>query len=161
MRIFGIDPGPISSAYCLWNGVQIVMCGIEPNTKLEDRFIEVKDDCDDVVAACEHIQCMGMPVGASVFETAYWIGSFRNECRWHSVLFLPVYRSEVKLHFCNSMRAKDANIRQALIDRLGAPGTKQKPGLTYGVKGDIWSALAIAVMVYDKTQKDKPRHVLD
>jgi hypothetical protein len=104
----------------------------------------------NMVVACEHLQCFGMAVGASVFETAYWIGDFRCSCKANGALWLPVYRSEVKMHFCNSMRAKDPNIRQVLIDRLGKPGTKKNPGATYGVKGDIWSALAIAVMVGDK-----------
>jgi hypothetical protein len=107
----------------------------------------------NMVVACEHIQCFGLPVGAEVFECAYWIGDFRCSCKNKGTLFLPVYRSEVKMHFCHSMRAKDANIRMVLIDRLGAPGTKKNPGPTYGIKGDIWSALAIAVLAFDKTVK--------
>jgi len=146
--IFGIDPGPIESAYCIWDGERIRGMGIKTNRDLVLPS-------SNMVVACEHIQCMGMPVGASVFETAYWIGDFRCSAKMKGTLFLPVYRSEVKLHFCNNMRAKDPNIRQALIDRLGAPGTKKNPGLTYGVKGDIWSALAIAVMTYDKTVKEE------
>ena len=60
-----------------------------------------------------------------------------------------VYREDVKLHLCGSPRAKDANIRQALIDRWGgkaeAVGTVKKPGPLYGVKSHAWSALAVAV----------------
>jgi len=56
-----------------------------------------------------------------------------------------VYRKEVKIYLCGSMKAKDPNIRQALIDRLGDPGTKKNPGPTYGVKSHAWSALAVAV----------------
>jgi len=43
------------------------------------------------------------------------------------------------------MKAKDANIRQALIDKLGPVGTKKSPGPLWGVKSHIWSALAVAV----------------
>jgi hypothetical protein len=43
------------------------------------------------------------------------------------------------------MKAKDANIRQALIDKIGPQGTKKDPGPTYGISKDVWSALAIAV----------------
>jgi hypothetical protein len=141
--IFGIDPGPVQSAYCIWDGERIRASGIKNNRDLVLPS-------SNMIVAIEHIQCMGMAVGASVFETAYAIGEMRAACRQKGTLWLPVYRSEVKMHFCNSMRAKDANIRQALIDRLGPPGTKKNPGTTYGVKGDIWSALAIAVYVSDK-----------
>ena len=46
------------------------------------------------------------------------------------------------------MRAKDSNIRQALIDKYGKPGTKKDPNLFYNdseqkVSKDIWSALAV------------------
>jgi hypothetical protein len=47
------------------------------------------------------------------------------------------------------MRAKDSNIRQALIDRFGEPGTKKVPGLLYGIKKDEWSALALGVFWHD------------
>ena len=63
--------------------------------------------------------------------------------------WFPVYRKDIKMHFCNSMRAKDKNIRQVLIDRFGAPGRKKHPGKTYEVKRDLWSALAIAVYTGD------------
>jgi hypothetical protein len=47
------------------------------------------------------------------------------------------------------MKAKDANIRQALIDIYGgndkAIGNKKTPGPLYGIKGDLWAALAVAV----------------
>jgi hypothetical protein len=145
--ICGVDPGPIKSAYCIWDGEKILGFGIKNNRDLVLPS-------SNMIVAIEHIQCMGMAVGASVFETAYAIGEFRCACRQKGTLWLPVYRSEVKMHFCGSMRARDANIRQALIDRLGAPGTKKKQGVTYGVKGDIWSALAIAVMTKDKEPKE-------
>jgi hypothetical protein len=146
--IFGIDPGPIESAYCIFDGERIRGMGIKTNRD----FVLPNSN---MVVACEHIQCFGMAVGVSVFETAYWIGEFRCLAKAKGTLFLPVYRSEVKLHFCSNMRAKDANIRQALIDRLGGPGTKKKPGPTYGVKGDIWSALAIAVFTCDIKREAK------
>ena len=43
---------------------------------------------------------------------------------------IRVKRSAVKLHQCGSNRAKDANVRQALIDKMGPPGTKKAPGPT-------------------------------
>jgi hypothetical protein len=47
------------------------------------------------------------------------------------------------------MKAKDANVRQALIDRYGgkaeAIGTVKKQGPLYRVKSHAWQALAVAV----------------
>ena len=56
-----------------------------------------------------------------------------------------VYRKDVKLHLCGSPRAKDPNIRQALLDKLGPVGTKRQPGPCYGVKSHAWAALGVAV----------------
>jgi len=48
------------------------------------------------------------------------------------------------------MRAKDANIRQALLDLIGPQGTKKTPGPTYGIKSHTWAALAVAVYAANK-----------
>ena len=142
--ILGIDPGPTESAYCLWDGSKIHRMGVVFSQDIRHTLRP------GMTVACEHLQCFGMAVGREVFETAYWIGEFRGECRVSGLPFVRVMRTEIKMHFCNSMRAKDSNIRAALIDRFGAPGKKASPGLTYGLKGDIWSAFAIAVYATDK-----------
>jgi hypothetical protein len=36
------------------------------------------------------------------------------------------------------------NVRQALLDKYGAPGTKKAPGLTYGISSHVWAAFALA-----------------
>jgi hypothetical protein len=101
---------------------------------------------NDVVI--EKIQSFGMPVGAEVFDTCVWIGRFIQVTPDPPAVRL-VGRQEVKLHHCHSARAKDSNIRQAMIDRFGpgkdkAIGRKASPGPLHGVRKDIWSALAIA-----------------
>lgn len=69
-----------------------------------------------------------MSVGQTVFDTCVWIGRFQQ-------LALPkidtkfIYRKDEKMNICHSMKAKDSNIRQALIDRFGEVGTKKKPRL--------------------------------
>jgi hypothetical protein len=109
------------------------------------------------VLAVEMIASYGMPVGADVFETCVWIGRFVE--RWGGEHAL-VYRRDVKLHLCDSPRAKDANIRQALIDRFGpskqaAIGTKKAPGPLYGFKSHLWAALAVAVTYHDRTEAQR------
>jgi hypothetical protein len=90
-----------------------------------------------------------MAVGASVFETCVWIGRFMQVSQQAGSDFSRVFRRDIKLHLCNSPRAKDGNVRQALIDRLGPQGTKKAPGPTYGVKSHEWAALAVAVYGWD------------
>ncbi len=98
---------------------------------------------------CEWVECMGMPVGKTTFETVYWIGKFSE----HANPFHRITRGEVKLHLCGTARAKDANVRQALLDRFPSTGggktpqvgIKAKPGPLYGIRTHLWSALAVAV----------------
>jgi hypothetical protein len=143
MHILAIDPGPEKSAYVLMDAAtkSLLKFGhVENVTLLHEKF-----DAEHVVL--EMVQSFGMPVGKEVFETCVWIGRFvQGFNKGYSFL----YRTTVKGHICNSVKAKDANVRQALIDRFGPPGTKKQPGKLYGVSGDVWSALAIAVTYLDK-----------
>jgi hypothetical protein len=65
-----------------------------------------------------------------------------------------IYRAEEKMNLCYSMKAKDSNIRQALIDRFGEVGTKNNPGFFYGFKKDIWAAFAVGVTYLDKKKRE-------
>lgn len=151
MRVLGIDPGPKESAFCLWNGTQIIESGKIESDLMLTRAGSFSSNVPDIVAV-EILQCFGMGVGREVFETAYWIGEFRQWCRYNEVNFFPVTRLQVKQHFCHTARATDSNIKFALEDRFGVKGTKKKPGLMYPLVGnDMRSAFAIAVMVYDQT----------
>lgn len=102
--------------------------------------------------AIEMIASYGMPVGREVFETCLWIGRFIQA--WHSPETVRlVYRRDVKLHLCGTAKAKDANVRQALLDlfpRTGGGatpqiGTKAQPGPLYGVSTHAWPALGVAI----------------
>jgi hypothetical protein len=149
-RILAVDPGTEVSAWVLLSSGTLAPVGfeIEENSALLSRL---RDFDEKVRTACvvEKIESYGMPVGADIFETVFWSGRFREAWGVEST-FYRTPRREVKLHLCNSPRATDATIRQALLDRFGgnrgaAQGTKKQPGPLYGVKADIWAALAIAV----------------
>jgi hypothetical protein len=103
------------------------------------------------VVVIEQIESYGMAVGREVFDTVWWSGRFAEAARPTAVVQLP--RRAVKLALCADSRAKDTNIRQALLDRFGgkaaAVGRKAAPGPLYGISGDVWSALAIAVTYAD------------
>lgn len=148
--ILAIDPGPTESAYVLWDGQSI-----GKHFKAENAML-----CDAIMTKClvadvmviEQIASYGMAVGAEVFETVFWSGRFAQAFYAHLLPVFRIKRMDVKMHLCHSSRAKDGNIRQALIDRLGPPGTKKAPGATYGISGDCWAALAVAITFADQRQ---------
>lgn len=100
----------------------------------------------------EMIACYGMAVGKEVFETCVWIGRFKQIAKSQEVEVEYIYRKDEKINLCNSMKAKDSNIRQALIDRFGEVGTKRNPGWFYGFKKDVWSAYAVRSDLYRHAQ---------
>lgn len=148
MKILAIDPGNESSAYILFDGGKVVEHGFADNELV--RVMLGRLISSGYSLAIEMIACFGMPVGAEVFQTCVWIGRFIE--RWNGMHQL-VYRKDVKMHLCGQSRAKDANIRQAIIDRFGgkakAVGLKSCPGPLYGIKSHCWAALAVALTVAD------------
>lgn len=149
MKILGIDPGNEQSAWCeLVDGAPRASEKIE-NAKLLHALRSDQFASADLLAI-EMIASYGMPVGREVFETCLWIGQFIEAWASRGGAYRLVYRRDVKMFLCESNRANDATIRAALIDRYGpgrerAIGTKRAPGPLYGVKGDAWSALAVAL----------------
>ena len=158
MKILAIDPGNIESAYCLIDSKTykpIIFDKIkneELATFLYNNRICGFNTIDNLVI--EMIASYGMPVGKEVFETCVWIGKFIQASGFEDNY---IYRKEEKMNLCNSMKAKDSNIRQALIDRFGVVGTKKEPGWFYGFKKDIWQAYAVGITYLDKEKNERVR----
>jgi hypothetical protein len=149
--ILAIDPGPTQSGYAQLRGLKVINTGVMPNHSMLDyarNFCRAIDIIEPRVAI-EQIRNMGMIVGQEVFYTVFWTGRIFEHCLHWSTTPELIPRIQIKLHLCGNARAKDANVRQALIDRFGAPGTKKAPGGTYGVKSHAWSALAVAAYAMD------------
>ena len=156
-RILAIDPGTEQSAFVLWDETDtefgpLIDKGIWPNAELPPLIASNYHDH----LAIEMIASYGMPVGKTTFETCLWIGMFLFPSIADDACIIQadfrnllIYRKDVKMCLCGSTKAKDSNIRQALIDRYGEPGTKKEPGILYGVKKDIWAALAVATYYQD------------
>ena len=141
--LLAIDPGTYRSAWLQYDGSRPTAFGITANEILAKAL---RSGGLPEVVVIEKIESYGMAVGAEVFDTAWWSGRFAEAAARVPVVMLP--RRAVKLALCGDSRAKDANIRQALIDRFGgsaAVGRKAAPGPLYGISRDVWSALAIAV----------------
>jgi hypothetical protein len=157
--IFAIDPGPTQSAALVlkFDGAGVPNVGefgIYDNAVLLDRIHNLLPG--SMPCAIEMVASFGMAVGAEVFETVYWIGRYAEAYEQAGGKVYRVYRKDVKMNLCHSMRAKDPNIRQAIIDQFGgkdlAIGKKASPGPLYGIKADLWSALAVGLTWLDTRQ---------
>jgi len=170
--IFAIDPGNVESGYVVVEHdgneiVKVLECGKLENEELcrvMGDWLSVHN-CD---FAIEMIASYGMSVGREVFDTCVWIGRFWQyavdteyiDCGYCEEPTL-IYRKDEKLNICGTLKAKDTNIKQALVDRYApgekndGKGTKKKPGFFYGFKADIWQAFAVAVTYFDLHVKGK------
>lgn len=151
-NIFAIDPGNVKSAYVVVDdNLKPLYFGIVENVELLEIITNFKN-CD---YAIEMIASYGMPVGKEVFETCLWIGRFYQVISIFDKTPTFIYRIDEKMAICHNTRARDSNIRQALIDRFGVVGTKKNKGWFYGFKKDIWQAYAVAVTYHDKIINNK------
>lgn len=158
--IIAIDPGNDMSAYVL----------VDDSTYSPMRFGKIPNDellgiikesaCKDTPVVIEMIASYGMAVGKEVFETCVWIGRYTQSAIDEGATVHRVYRMEEKMALCHNSKAKDSNIRQALIDRFAkhdyknGRGTKSNPDVFYGFKADIWAAYAVAVTHLDRTNEE-------
>lgn len=146
MKLLAIDPGTTESAFLFYDTEMKVPLEWGKVSNLEMYSYLADGDA----LAYEMVASYGMPVGSTVFETVFEVGRFVEH--WSMMVTGPIrriYRKDVTMHLCGSMRAKDSNIRQSLIDRYGgkdaAIGRKANPGPLYGISKDVWAALGVAV----------------
>lgn len=139
--VLGIDPGTLESGYAVYMpGGGVLASGVLVN---EDMIAVVKASDADLLAI-EKIVSYGNVVGNETFDTCEWIGRFQQVWPTPNEV-VKVKRIDVKKVVCGNGRAKDPQVRAALLALIGPQGTKAKPGPTYGVKSHAWSALAVAV----------------
>jgi hypothetical protein len=157
--VLAIDPGPTESAWVLYSD-GVIGHGKNHNTVVLDDLRRLAQSSGRFASAemlvVEMVASYGMPVGVEVFETVLWTGRFVEACWLPHAL---IYRKDVKMHLCGqTAKVNDAVIRQALIDRFGpskrkAIGTQMAKGPLWGIKGDEWQALAVAVTWADKNAR--------
>lgn len=156
--ILAIDPGNIETGYVIVDEETLkpIFVGKVLNKELEEIIIKSKDSITIEHVAIEMVASYGMAVGATVFETCVWIGRFYQCCKENlGIEATLIYRKDEKMNLCNSMKAKDSNITQSLIDRFApntpnkGKGNKKDKGWFYGFKKDIWAAYAVAVTYKD------------
>lgn len=159
MQIIAIDPGSAqSAAVCMGEDYRPGLFAKASNEAVLDWLRSV-DPVDAVVI--EQVVSYGMPVGKTVFDTCVWVGRFTEAACRRGMRVEGLERPSVKLHLCGQRRAKDANIRRALIDRFArhdlktGKGTKQTPDWFYGFSADVWQAYALGVAWMDGAGKEK------
>lgn len=153
-RILAIDPGTEQSGFVVWdNGV--VEADTLSNEQMLNRIIRNNFGGLDL-CGIEMVASYGMAVGKEIFETVFWIGRFYERAYRYSPT-TRVFRKDVKIHICGTAKAKDANIRQALIDKHGPTGSKNNRGPLYGISGHLWSALAVADYLADNQSARNPQ----
>lgn len=159
--ILAIDPGNVESGWAMMNqGYKPLDFGKLENGKLREIIDCMQPDrgydsgSDSPTLVIEMVASYGMPVGESVFQTCVEIGRFTE--RFDGPVHY-VYRKDVKMNLCGNTRAKDSNVRQALVDRFsydrhkdrGGKGTKSDPGFFYGFRADVWQAYAVGCTFLD------------
>ena len=155
MTVIGIDPGPESSAYVIWDGERIIEHGDAPN---QDLLAALEDPVRsfDVIppshCAIEQMRGFGIMASDGMFDTCAWSGRFLQAFGEERTTWMP--RKAVAKHVCGSSGiSHDKFIREALLTRFGgkdAIGSKKAPGPLYGIAGHKWAALAVAVTWLDQ-----------
>lgn len=167
--LLAIDPGDVQSAFVFvdMDTYKPLYFAKENNEDCMEHMINyicanftIVDFCEGsqgnvTNCAIEMLASYGMSVGKTILFTATWVGRFHERLSGYIDHIDYIYRKDEKLCICGQMKAKDSNIRQALIDRFAkfdfknGRGTKANPDWFYGFKADVWAAYAVAVCWLD------------
>lgn len=151
MILIAIDPGTVQSAWLAFDTTAARPVpgyfGIVPNAELLEMARHWRNWNGPTIGAVviEQVVSYGMPIGETTIETVHWAGRFAEAAYSTPVYRIP--RLAVRLALCHSTRAKDPNVRAALLDRFGgdsAIGRKASPGPLHGFVKDLWQALGVA-----------------
>ena len=151
MLIIGVDPGPLKSGICGWNGY----APFYPNYDLNDViFTDVNSlhlDQEKLILAVEKPVCQRYS-GSSVSETAVQAGIFIGI--WKPKDYHLITRSKIRWHIGKVKKTNDSVIRRKLIERIHPDyNLHHNPGPLIGITADIWQALAVAVTCFDLLEK--------
>lgn len=149
--ILAVDPGPTESAWVFYNTRtrHLEEFGYDPVVDVR-RIVEQAGREPSIPLAIEVVACYGMKVGQSIFDTCEEVGRLIT---LHGGPIHRIKRKEVVRHLTGGVTGGDAAVRAAILARFlpsgggktPQVGTKAAPGPLYGVKGDIWAALGVAI----------------
>ena len=151
--ILGIDPGQ-TVGWALIDAAEWPPRVVETGQWTEAPALVLVEATCAALVAVEGVEARGMAVGQDTMDTAYQSGRLVGHAEATGHRAVRVFRRRIKAALCGSARAKDANVRQAILDlylptgggKTPQIGTKAKPGPLYGVTGHAWAALAVALV---------------
>lgn len=121
-RILAIDPGNVQSAFVLLSLVDRRPLNFGKIDNWELRASLANGDIPSFgTLVSEFPRPRGQLASKELFDTAAWIGVFEEVVRSNrpTVEIERMDRKDVKMTLCEHPRAKDPQIRQALIDLYG------------------------------------------
>lgn len=155
--ILAIDPGPDESAAVWLDGRYVQLAVLEDNDTIRERL---RQEQRSVACVIEYTPPYTLQSGSGrsyvprqLLDTAVETGRFIET--WAATGRTSVHllsRSVIKKHLLGRTSGTDADVRAAILDWYGvrsnreAKGTKGQPGPLYGVKADMWAALAVAIV---------------
>ena len=99
----------------------------------------------------------GATAAGNMVEAACWLGMFCAAAGETPATVAKLTRKDVLKAMHIASKGADAAVRAELIRHFGgkdAIGTKKAPGPLYGVTGDAWQALGLAVVYAAQVEKD-------
>lgn len=153
MKILGVDTGTLETGWAIYDTEThtVPFMGVDDN---EVVLNEVLEQYEYDVASLEMVASYGMPVGATTFETVYWIGRFAERAEAKGKKVVRYYKkTDINPTICFNSKVKDTHIRRAILDffpktgggKEPSIGTKAKKGVLFGIKSHIFPALAVAL----------------
>lgn len=149
----GIDPGPQSFAWTVWDGSTVTAHGEMTNADAIERdFAQWPAEMRASYFAIESIVAYGATVGTDTFATAETIGVLRVRLRTQLVFRLT--RPEIKLHFLGRRTGTDSDLRNAVRAQFDVPPTKQMPPELNGIKSHNLAAFYAAYVLQQQMSGD-------
>jgi len=152
MDIYAVDPGTEESALVVYRPTDKLVDAaiILPNARMLEYIKHDAENYTGDVLVIEQIVSYGMSsIGREVFETVFWSGRFYEAWVNEGERAERIDRRTIKRQICNSVTARDSNIRTEILDRFGgkkrAFGKKSAPGPLFGVTSHKMAALAVAI----------------
>ena len=151
--ILAIDPGTARIGMVLYDpsAKQVVQHWdpeeVDESTVFGAMKLALRGDWTVLV---ERVQAQGV-AGTSTIDTADQAGWIRGVCEAWGIMCHRMYRREVKAAL-DCAGGKDKDVKARVCEYLvgssnwrDATGKKSAPGPCYGLKGDAWQALGLAI----------------